>query len=91
MQVRHDAMVRVVIRSGGTTLNTAEVSAENLDAHLTVQAYMHNANPYSGGGLWWNPATGGRLAKAPTYSYTLIDPSDELQNGELCDCKGCAA
>jgi hypothetical protein len=91
MQIRHDARLRVLIRSGGVTLSEAEVRAEDLDAHLTVQAYIYNANPYSGGGLWWNPASGGRLAKAPTASYELIDPGDELTNGDLCTCTACVA
>ena len=91
MQVRHDAMLRVIISSGSQILDTTEVPADQLEAHITVRSIIYNANPSTGGGLWWNPNTGRQLAKAPQYRYELVNPDDELVDGDLCPCALCVA
>ena len=88
-QVRHDALLEVTVKSGRKVLNRKTVYAKYMGAHVTLQSFIYNANPYSGGGLWHNPVTGEAMSR-PTVTYKVLNPEEAVLNpGELCDCADC--
>jgi hypothetical protein len=85
MRVKHDALLDVIVRSGGQVLSQAQVPANQLDAHLIVQGFTYNSAPYSGGAQWWDPSSGLAIQR-PKVTYTLINPDDELTGDQECYC-----
>lgn len=82
MLVRHDAELRVVTTCGlsmhGDPCSDTTVEARLLDAHLTVQAFMHGKVSGMDSGI------------RVSCSYSLVNPDrDALGDGKLCDCKEC--
>ena len=88
VQVRHDALLKVVFRSGDRVLDESVVKAYLLSAHITSMSYIFNA-AIDGGVAWRDPVTGAAIKK-PTYTYELVDPDAAiLKDGELCTCERC--
>jgi hypothetical protein len=90
IQIRHDALLEVVVKSGGKVLNSEEVEARSLDGHIFTQRFIYDAYPYSANVGWRDPKTGLPIVR-PQITYTLVNPEDQLKDGELCTCEGCEA
>ena len=87
MNVRHDALLEVTVKSGNRILRHDTIYAYNLNAHLLLISTMFSANPY--GGQWHNPETGAPIRR-PKYTYKIVDPDTAILNdGEECDCLIC--
>ena len=80
--VRHDAELRVVTKCGlsahGNPCSDTIVEARHLDAHLTVQSFMHGKVSGMDSGI------------RVRCSYKLVNPErDVLVDGQLCPCDEC--
>ena len=88
MRVRHDAPLKVTLKVKGTgeVLDVSTVPANQLDAHLTVQAYCRGGafNQHN-----WHNNKGEPIAGI-TAEYELHDLSYALTEGQECDCLECA-
>jgi hypothetical protein len=82
VNVKHRALVRVTIKDGRNVLTSDDVPAELVDAHLTVQSYMR-------GGAFNGHNWETHDRRPPQVNIKLVNPEDELQDGELCDCVKC--
>jgi len=88
MRLRHDAVVELILKDVNRILQRDTLSDPRLiGAHITLLSAMYCANPYSGGGQWWNPSTGERLARRPKVHINVI--SGELTGDDLCTCPKC--
>jgi hypothetical protein len=85
---KHGTTFHFVVRAGREELERSIVPIESLNGAVTRCAVMYNRLAVSGGVSWWNPSTGYAIAK-PKWSIELVDPSDELTEGQLCDCERC--
>lgn len=90
VRLRHDAKVRMVLRSGDEVLEDWTTEARLINATFTRWAIVYNRRAGSGGVSWWHPATGNDI-KRPQVRVEWVDPDGILGVGELCDCPICVA
>jgi hypothetical protein len=88
MNVKHGTQVRLTVTAGDEVLQQSEMDVTSLGGALTVCGIMYNRLAVSGGVSWWNPGTGYAIPK-PKWTVELVDPTDELADGQLCDCADC--
>lgn len=88
MRVKHGAKVKFTLKCGRTILERRIIPIEILDGAITTVSYMYNGL-IDGGVMWRDPGTGGLLPKTPSWTAVLIDPNDELMEGQMCDCQNC--
>lgn len=92
MNVRHTALIRMRLLDKADltrVVDEAEVPVRNVEGHKLVTSMMFNALTMSGGVLWRHPATGEQFPAGLTWDVTLVNPTDALSDGALCDCAEC--
>lgn len=88
MNVKHTAEIRELLTVDGRVIQENVQPARDFCSSYTVWSYMyrplgvHSAN-------WRDPSTGNVFRKAPSYSIEVVNPDDELKDGEFCDCADC--
>lgn len=90
MRLKHGTKVRFRLTSGAAVLEDDVIDVELLGGHLTLMGFMYNTLTMSGGVAWGLPSTG-RPIDRPTWTASLVDPTDELTGDQLCDCAPCLA
>ena len=87
IRVRHDAQIRLTVKTGRRVLEDRLTPAETIGGAIAVAAFTYNAASYSGGVSWWDPTTGKPINR-PSYTVR-VRPEDVLTGDQLCPCPSC--
>jgi hypothetical protein len=89
INVKHGTKVRMVLRAGERVIDAVETPIELMEGQKVVWGITFNALSVSGGVRWVHPVTGEHFSGPPKVSWDFIDPTDQLAEGEFCDCVNC--